>query len=271
MRAGRTIAKAEKAGERTGKAAGLRDGARSRAAQATRTAARTGLERSRVRATAPPAGPRRGRRPKTEENLARLLTGAAVLMAQRGFEATSLRDVSRETAFSLAGLYYYFRGKEDLLYKIQDRAFGTLLREQEALAAGAGTPEEKLRRLVCNHLSYLTSHANELKVCTFELESLQGEPYRKVESLRRRYYRLVAGIVGELMGRPAGSRDTAVRHHTLFLFGMLNWVFMWFDPARDNPAERLGHMVVDFVLHGLPRATSARAGRNGRIPPKEEP
>jgi AcrR family transcriptional regulator len=207
----------------------------------------------------------RQRREKTEDNLEKLLAAAAHLMARQGYEQTTIRDVARATGFSLSGMYYYFRGKEELLYKIQDQTFGTLLREQEDLASRAGGSSTKLRLMVCNHLSYLTTHANELKVCTFELESLQGEYYRNIERLRRRYFKLVAGLVADLMGRPAKADSTngEVRHHTLFLFGMLNWAFMWFDPRRDRPIEDLGNRMVDLVLRGLPTA-SPRKRRDSR-------
>jgi TetR/AcrR family transcriptional regulator len=219
----------------------------------------------------------RVRRAKTEDNLGRLLSGAAAQMARRGFEETSIRDVARETGFSLAGMYYYFKGKEELLYKIQDQTFGTLLREQEKLAAGEGAPEERLRRLVCNHLSYLTKHANELKVCTFELESLQGDYYRRIERLRRRYYKLVAALIGDLVGCPRDRApgDAEVRHLALFVFGMLNWVFMWFDPRRDRPTEELGSRMVDLLLGGLPRsrppASREMGARRGRHAGAEAP
>jgi AcrR family transcriptional regulator len=206
------------------------------------------------RKSASSVGTTRARRGKTEDNLEKLLTVAAGLMARQGYEQTSIRDVARETGFSLAGMYYYVKGKEELLYKIQDRTFGSLLDEQEHLSKETGTAEERFRRLVRNHLSYLAEHAHELKVCTFELDSLQGEYYKRIERLRRRYFKLVATIIEELTGdekgRIGGERDT--RHYTLFVFGMLNWTLMWFDPRRDAPTDELANRIVDFVLRGLP-------------------
>jgi TetR/AcrR family transcriptional regulator, cholesterol catabolism regulator len=202
----------------------------------------------------------RTRRPRTEQNLEMLLAGAAALMARRGYDKTSIRDVARETGFSLAGMYYYCRGKEELLHKIQVQTFATLLREQEDLAARSAKAEERLRGLIRNHLSYLTGHANELKVCTFELESLKGSHYREVERLRKGYYGLVASIIGELMGCcPEAARDSAeVRHNTLFVFGMLNWVFMWFDPKRDQPIDDLTRQMCELTLNGVRGTRRAR-------------
>jgi TetR/AcrR family transcriptional regulator, cholesterol catabolism regulator len=228
-----------------------------RAGRPRRPSVREGGATAGLSADRLPARAVRQRREKTENNLEKLLATAARLMARQGYDQTTIRDVARESGFSLSGMYYYFRGKEELLYKIQDSTFGTLLREQEDLAAREVESPEKLRLMVRNHLSYLATHANELKVCTFELESLQGDYYRNVERLRRRYFKLVAGLVADLMGR-SGNGDSAhgeVRHHTLFLFGMLNWAFMWFDPRRDRPIEDLGNRMVDMVLHGLPAAS----------------
>jgi AcrR family transcriptional regulator len=171
-------------------------------------------------------------------------------MARRGYDHTTIRDVSRETGISLAGLYYYFKSKEDLLYQIQHRTFASLLEQQEGLVAG-GDAEEKLRRLVTGHLAFFARNANEMKLCAFELQSLRGEAYKDIEKLRRGYFKLVAGVVRDLAGGDGPRADRRIRHHTLFIFGMLNWVFMWFDRRRDGPAQNLAGEMVDLVLPGL--------------------
>jgi AcrR family transcriptional regulator len=198
---------------------------------------------------------------KSEQKLEHLLGSAAVLMARQGYAQTSIRNVAAKTGFSLAGMYYYFENKEDLLYQIQYRTFSSLLEEQERSLAAVSDPEEKLRRLVRNHLSYFTSHASELKVCTFELHSLQGERYHSVEELRRNYFRRLVEVIAEISGvsKRAANSDRLVRHHALFVFGMLNWIFMWFEPERDGPVERLGDEMIALVLDGL-RGEQTRLG-----------
>jgi AcrR family transcriptional regulator len=174
-------------------------------------------------------------------------------MAKQGYDQTTIRDVGRETGFSVAGMYYYFKGKEDLLFQIQQRTFASLLEEQRREVERAGTPEEKLRRLARNYLSFYTRYSAELKVCTFELESIKGEQYREIEKLRRAYFRLAASVVEELLEEtnPEGANGRRIRHVTLFIFGMLNWVFLWFDPRKDGSADRLADEMVDMVLHGM--------------------
>lgn len=202
--------------------------------------------------------PPRRRRPRAATEVKRdyLLARAATLFAEKGYEATSLRDVSQAVGVSLAGLYHYFESKEDLLYQVQHRTFASLLHSQEKIAALPGTPEQRFRRLVIGHLGFFTDHPNELKACTYELESLKGDLYLTVETLRRRYYHLFTMAVAELMaGSVEGARETrASRHATLYIFGMLNWIFMWYDPARHGSVEQIGEEMLDLILHGLRRA-----------------
>jgi AcrR family transcriptional regulator len=190
---------------------------------------------------------------RSEQKLERLLAAAAELMAEQGFAQTSIRNVARETGFSLAGMYYYLENKEDLLYQIQHRTFSALLAEQEQALRESGEPAAKLQVLIRNHLAYFTHHANELKVCTFELQSLQGERYRDIEKLRRRYFRCLAEVVGDILAvdETDAANEQLVRHYTLFIFGMLNWILMWFDPERDAPVEKLGEEMMALVMRGL--------------------
>jgi len=197
------------------------------------------------------AGNGRGAVPERERQ-SFLLAKAAQLMAHEGYHHTSMRDVARAASYSLAGLYHYFESKEDLLFQVQERVFASLLAEQERGVAAAPSLEAKLDVIVRNHLAFFTRHAAELKVCTFELQSLRGNAYRRIEELRRAYYRLVADVVEGLLRRRGRAADAdAVRHATLLVFGSLNWMFMWFDPERDAPSERLGDEIVRFALHGL--------------------
>lgn len=197
----------------------------------------------------------RVRRPRagTQRKLERLLSVAAALIARKGYEQTAIRDVGRETGVSLPGMYYYFKSKEDLLFQIQHRTFSSLLDVQQLEFAVEEPPDRKLRRLLVGHLAFYERHPNEMKICTFELESLRDEAYRQIRQLRRRYYHLLAMAIDRIL-EDEGRRDPGgrvTRHQTLFVFGMLNWIFMWYDPERDGPVDRLGEEMAELVLHGL--------------------
>jgi AcrR family transcriptional regulator len=199
---------------------------------------------------------------RADDKPAWLIGKAARLMADKGYHSTTMRDVSRATGYSLAGLYHYFSSKEDLLFQLQHRVFGSLLDEQLAVRRRQTEREPRalLRALLHNHLDFYARHRPEMKVCTFELQSLQGDSYEQVEELRRRYFKLMLEALTAVL-RAQGRRvaPDRVRHQVLFVFGALNWIFMWFDPARDAPMEKLGDELCEMVLEGL--APGARASK----------
>ena len=194
-------------------------------------------------------------RPSSQKKLDRLLRKAAALIAKNGFNAMTMRDLSTALGMSLAGLYHYFASKEDLLFQLQYRTFASLLEQQEKIADQPGTPDERLARLLTGHLQFYWEHTNELKACTFELESLGPKPYKIVGEIRHRYYRLMTSVVAQVIdGSTGGARETKQsRHAALFIFGMLNWIFMWYDPSRHGTVEQIGEEMRDLVLNGLRR------------------
>ena len=201
-------------------------------------------------------------RASSHEKLDRLLVKTAGLIAKNGFAAMTMRDLSTALDTSLAGLYHYFANKEDLLFQLQYRTFAALLAQQQKIAEQPGTPTERLGRLLTGHLRFYWRHTNELRACTFELESLGPKPYALVEEIRRRYYRLMTSVVAQVIdGKAAATKETRQsRHAALFVFGMLNWIFMWYDPARHGTVEQIGDEMRDLILNGL----HGLGGNNGR-------
>ena len=208
-----------------------------------------------ARAARTPSVTKRIPKPRTSTRRKRdqLLAKAAALIARKGYEAMSMRDLSSALGVSLAGMYHYFRSKEDLLFQLQHESFKALLAQQQEIAAQRATPEERLRSLIVGHLAFYANHTNELKVCTFEMESLGGALYEEVQELRRRYYRVMTAAVSAIMDGPGGSRPPSRRslNAALFTFGMLNWIFMWYDPARHGSMRQIGDEMYALVYQGL--------------------
>lgn len=174
---------------------------------------------------------------------------AAEVFAERGFDRASIRDVAKATGLSLAGLYYYYKGKEELLFDIQHEAFTALLEAHAQALAGVRDPEQKLRRVVDAHVAFFTSHIAEMKVVSRESGQLQGEYAEQVGELRRRYVRLVRGIVEEL-GAKRGLRDIRAGVAVFLLFGMMNWMYTWYDSKRDGSAGDVARAVQEIFLNG---------------------
>jgi len=183
---------------------------------------------------------------KFRQRLTDILSAAAEVIAERGFEGASVREVASRGGIGLSGIYYYFKSKDEMLFAIQRNTFSALSAGLHERLINVNEPQRRLRAVVENHLGYFFSHPQELKVCFHELDSLRGEYYQRVLELRREYYDIVRGVMAEL-----GNNDEhTVSLNTLFLFGSLNWTHMWYDPQEGDDSRRVIDTLVSLYTHG---------------------
>ena len=192
-----------------------------------------------------------------DERLERVLTAGARVIAREGYGQATIRQVASEAGLSLAGLYHYFSSKEELLFLIQFHTFESIPERLKQKLDGVRDPVERLRVTVLNHLEHFLSRMDDLKVCARELESLSGEYYERVRALRQQYLRVALEIV-ETINTQAGPSKIRPRLATLYLFGMLNWIYMWYPAQSGTPGEAMADQLVTLFLEGyLPREECA--------------
>src|SRR5260370_9700738 len=99
-----------------------------------------------------------------DERLDLFLSRAAKVFADQGYHSTTMRDLAAATGMSLAGMYYYVRGKEELLYRIQERSFARVLAGAErTLAALPGAdPLERLQAFIRHPVASFTAQLAEM-------------------------------------------------------------------------------------------------------------
>ncbi len=187
---------------------------------------------------------------KYDQKLRDILTTAAQVFMEQGYDRASIRNVADRAKVSVAGLYYYVKSKDELLYLIQFHVFDGLVKRFEEDAPRVSEPTERLELFIRNHLEYFLRHLAELVVCTREIDRLEGEFGEAVNGRRRAYFAQALGVVNEIL---ANHTDSAVpaRTATLALFGTINWVWTWYSPDGDRSPNELARDFVRLYLHGL--------------------
>jgi len=189
-----------------------------------------------------------------DEKLQRILKTSARIFAEKGFHHTSVRDISRATKMSLSGLYYYFATKEELLYLIQERCFVTLLQRWEQMDSPEIDVRARIRAFAENHLGFFLHNMPEMKVMAHEDESLTGEFEDKILVLKRRYVKVIMDLIGALREQENG-KGVDLRLATFALFGMMNWIYTWYQPKRDLPFPQLIEQMLRIYFFGLLKAS----------------
>ena len=205
-------------------------------------------------ATATRAGSRRHRAAPVSESrydrrLSEILAHATEVFCKKGYEGASMRDLSRESGMSLAGLYYYFESKERLLYLIQKHTFSTIVQRLKTRLEHVRDPEERVRAFILNHLEYFLANQAAMKVLSHEDEALKNGFGSEIAAIKREYYRICVGLLDEL--KREHTLEFSTRLAVLSLFGMMNWIYTWHNPRVDADAAVIAREMGDLFLCGV--------------------
>lgn len=183
------------------------------------------------------------------KQLRHILLTSAEVFAEKGYHHASIRDISRSTGISLAGLYYYFNNKEELLYLIVQNAFDTAL---EQLRASVDNYEgsNKVRFFIRNHLATFIGHLAVAKVVVHEAENLTGKYRESILAKQRDYFDFLLQLLEEQRNRNQKSTEVDPKLAALALFGMMNWIYTWYDPEKSRGTEEVADAMADIFLRG---------------------
>jgi AcrR family transcriptional regulator len=199
-------------------------------------------------------------RPRATTARLAILDASAQAIGEHGFHGMSMRELAKATGQSLANFYNHFDSKEDVLFEIQRNAFETLIVSAAESVAGVGAPAERLFAFMYQHVRYVAEHPSVMRVLVQEAGALPSKERKVVRALKQRYYQILRGIIDDLSvsGCEPGSRaapsevdEAELERLTYSVFGMLNWVYGWYEPDRHGSAGTVARSLHRVALCGL--------------------
>lgn len=179
-----------------------------------------------------------------------ILRTAADLFRERGYRASTLDDIARRLGMSKASLYGHFRAKEEMLAAISRETIEAFTRELSLVLRSGLPPEDKLRRVVRQHVRFVIANRSFLTVFFSEEANLPARFARQLTAQKRRYDRAVESIVIEGIRRGA-FRALPPRLVVFALLGMLNWLYKWYNPSGRWGAEEISSGLLTLLEGGL--------------------
>ncbi|MFN8216028.1 MAG: TetR/AcrR family transcriptional regulator [Solirubrobacterales bacterium] len=193
-------------------------------------------EEGAARRVAPPSRP--ALRERYERKRREVIDTAARLFAQRGYQETSMSDLTEATGLAAGGLYHYIESKDELLISICDELLDPLLARAGEILAEEAPSDRQLRELLHAWLEHIASHRDHMLVFAQERHVIEREPqWRRVRAQRKRFEKLLDDVLAR--GEREGAWRFADRSFILLtLLGMVNYTPQWLDPrGRLTPAE----------------------------------
>jgi AcrR family transcriptional regulator len=194
----------------------------------------------------PLAAPRRGR-PGYDRQA--LLTVAVAVFNERGYDGTSMEDLSRRLGIAKSSIYYHVDGKEDLLRMALDRALDGLFSVAEQAAARDEPAIDRLEHLVRGSVAVLADRLPYVNLLLRARGNTATE--RRALARRRQFDQIVADLVvqAERDGDIRPDVDPAVTAR--LLFGMVNSIVEWYRPGRRRAGDGLADAVCAVAFDGL--------------------
>jgi AcrR family transcriptional regulator len=189
-----------------------------------------------------------------------IIEAAANAIADRGYHGMSMRDLARATDRSLAGFYNYFASKEEVLFALQKEAFETLVATTQRALAEVHDAAARLYVFIHHHVRYFAEHPDVMRVLVHEASALPAPRRRIVRALKEQYFQIgreiVRTVVEEGCGSPGAIRrgevdDLELERATYGVFGMMNWVYAWYEPKRHGPPGEVARTIHRLALCGL--------------------
>ena len=173
---------------------------------------------------------------------------AARLFAERGYDGTSMSELTEATGLAAGGLYHYIEGKDDLLIAICDELLEPMLERAREIAAEDIPPVEQLRELVGAWVTHVVEHRHHMLVFTQERQAIERERrWRRVRSQRRAFEQILDEVLER--GEGDGSMTFADRRLSLLaLLGMVNYTPQWVRPGGRLSATEIADGYCAMVL-----------------------
>lgn len=195
---------------------------------------------------------------RAEQRQTEILAVAAEFVAERGFHGMSMRDLARATGKNISTLYNDFPSKESLLLAIQLRAFETLTGATAEACAPDLSPSQRLFCFIYQHVRYVVSNPAVMRILVAEAGALGPEQRAQVRELKVEYFSQLRGIVGDVAG--VCGVDAGVELATYNIFGMLNWVYGWYEGQRHGGTEDIARAIHGMALGGIAMSLQRSAG-----------
>lgn len=175
-----------------------------------------------------------------------LMAAAAHLFNQRGYDATSMRDIAREAGMLAGSMYYHFSSKEDLIiatYEEGKRLISTAVLES---IDGVEDPWERLTQAAIAHMNTLFGGNNFSILLCADISRTAPTLRSRLIEIRDSYDKLFMDLIEDL---PL-AEDIDKGLLRLNLLGSLNWSTSWYRPGGQTPAQ-IGAFFVKVMRDGL--------------------
>ncbi|MFM7854300.1 MAG: TetR/AcrR family transcriptional regulator [Flammeovirgaceae bacterium] len=180
-----------------------------------------------------------------------VIRSAAQLFREKGYAASSMRDLAQKLGIEAASLYSHIKSKEEILQSLcfdMATEFRKSLKEVESKKASAS---EKLKLGIIGHIQVMAKDLVASAVFMNEHRHLSQPYLRDFLLLRINYINRFKDIIEEGINKGEFKENIDKKLAVMTLFSSLNWMPMWYDPHSNIIPSDIGQQLADMLVTGL--------------------
>lgn len=181
----------------------------------------------------------------------KIIETSVKLFNEKSYSATSVQDIVNTLGVTKAALYYYVSSKEDILFEIFDQTMATAEKRLNNLMKEEMTVEERIRKIVFNHITAVFDEAPNISIFFTEKAHLTADNLKAINARRRKYEEIIAEVFKQGVEEGVLKKDIDILSTVYALLGMCNWLYHWYNPHGRLKPDDLAKRYSDIILFGI--------------------
>ena len=180
-----------------------------------------------------------------------IILQSAKLFREKGYIATSIRDISESLEMTSAALYYHFKNKEEILLAIMHIGLTNLIKAVEEAVAQQDAIWDKLRAAFRTHMRGSLDYQDFAYVLLKDLRHLSPEWRDDVVAMRDAYDRYWDQLLLEARRQDVIAEGIDLEMFRLLAFGAINLAISWYNPEGRYSPEEIADIFLDYLGDGV--------------------
>jgi TetR/AcrR family transcriptional regulator, cholesterol catabolism regulator len=176
-----------------------------------------------------------------------ILEAAAKLFLEKGFEPTTIKEISEAAGINQAMIYYYFPDKQELLFEVMCSSQKVILNKGKRIANLKISPELKLEHLIKEHIKEISAVK---PISQDELRNLTPKQRRIFIAIRDKYENIFRKLISEAI-KQGKIRDVDVKLVTIFTLTLMNSILRWYKSDGKYSINEITAHLLDYIKSGI--------------------
>lgn len=192
------------------------------------------------------------RQRKTEKKKEEIIRSALKIIYEKGYHATTMEDIAAKLFMTKGSVYYYFKDKQDLVYKSQKMLLEQSIINIEEIISEDLPVVEKLEKTMIVHIDYLISERAGFTLGASPEKIFEGDQLKDILNLRNTYSQHIDCLITE--GIDNGCfQNVDIKIVRNIILGAMNYIIEWYSPEGSKKKEELAQSISNYLLRILLR------------------